>query len=94
MYQVYAKPNGGMPARLGVVVSRRVTPQASRRNYSKRLAREVFRAEAGGLAGAEFVVRPRREITRQHSSAARAEIRDLFHRALRQCQARAASRQC
>jgi ribonuclease P protein component len=51
------------------------------RNYCKRLAREVFRAERGGLAGVDLVVRPRAAVTSALSAAARAEIRDLLHRA-------------
>ena len=51
MFRVYAKPNGAAAARFGIVVSKRVIPQAVARNYCKRLAREVFRAEREALAG-------------------------------------------
>lgn len=93
MYQVYARPNGTLAARLGIVVSKRIIPQAPGRNYCKRLAREVFRAEREVLAGIDFVVRPRAAVTRALSAAARAEIRDLLRRAQRQCHARGAAQQ-
>ena len=51
------------------------------RNYCKRLTREVFRAERGSLAGVDLVVRPRAAVTPALSAAARAEIRELLHRA-------------
>lgn len=61
---------------------------AVERNYYKRLAREVFRAERCALTGVDLVVRPRSVVTRVVSAAARAEIRELLHKALRQCRSR------
>ena len=90
MYQVYAKPNGTAIPRLGIVVSKRIIPQAPRRNYCKRLAREVFRVERDMLTGIDFVVRPRTPVTHALSAAARAEISELFRRAQRQCNSRRA----
>jgi ribonuclease P protein component len=87
-FQVYAKPNGAPGARLGVVVSKRIIPQAVARNYCKRLAREVFRTERGALAGVDLVVRPRAAVTRAASAAARVEIRELLRRAERRCRSR------
>lgn len=63
-------------------------PLAVERNYYKRLAREVFRAERGALTGVDLVVRPRSAVTRVVSAAARAEIRDLLHNAQQQCRSR------
>ncbi len=85
MFRVYARPNRGAGARIGIVVSKRFIPQAVARNYCKRLAREVFRAERAALAGVDLVVRPRFALTRISSAAARAEIRDLLRRAHHQC---------
>jgi len=87
-FKVYARPNGAAGARLGIVVSKRVMPQAVARNYCKRLAREVFRAERAALAGVDLVVRPHRAVTRASAAAARAEIRALLRRAQRQCHRR------
>jgi ribonuclease P protein component len=88
IFQVYARPNGADAARFGVVVDKRIMPQAVARNYCKRLAREVFRAERDALAGVDLVVRPRSAVTRALSAEARAEIRDLLHNARRQCRSR------
>ena len=88
IFQVYARPNGADAARFGIVVDKRIMPQAVARNYCKRLAREVFRAERDALAGVDLVVRPRSAVTPALSAAARAEIRDLLHNAQRQCRSR------
>jgi ribonuclease P protein component len=90
LFQVYAKPNGGGRARLGVVTSKRIMPRAVDRNYGKRLAREVFRVEQGALAGIDLVLRPRAIVARASSGAARAEIRQLLHSVRRQCASRTA----
>jgi ribonuclease P protein component len=88
MFRVYARPNGAVAARLGIVVSKRIIPQAVARNYCKRLAREVFRAERATLTGLDLVVRPRSAVTPSSSAAARAEIRHLLRRAQLQCHRR------
>jgi len=93
MFRVYAKPNGAAAARFGIVVSKRVIPQAVARNYCKRLAREVFRANRDALAGVDLVVRPRSAVTPASAAAACAEIRDLLRRAQRQCHSRSGATQ-
>lgn len=93
LFRVYARPNGAAAARLGIVVSKRVIPQAVARNYCKRLAREVFRAERDALAGVDLVVRPSAAVTPASSAAARAEIRDLLRRAQHQCLSRSEATQ-
>lgn len=85
LFQVHARPNGAAAPRLGIVVSKRTVPQAVARNYCKRLTREVFRAEIHSLAQTDFVIRPRTLVTRAMSAAARAEIRNLLHRAQGKC---------
>ena len=93
MFRVYASPSGAAGARLGIVISKRVIPQAVARNYCKRLAREVFRAEREALAGVDLVVRSRAVVTPASSAVARAEIRELLRRAQRQCNSRCAAAQ-
>jgi ribonuclease P protein component len=93
MFRVYARPNGAAAARLGIVVSKRIMPQAVARNYCKRLTREVFRAERGTLAGVDLVVRPRSAVMPASSAVARAEVRDLLRRAQRECHRRSAAEQ-
>ena len=67
------------------MVSKRVISGAVARNYCKRLAREVFRIERGTLWGIDIVVRPRVTVTRAMSARARAEMRELLHRAQGRC---------
>ena len=88
IFQVYAKSNGAASARLGIVVSKRVIPQAVERNYCKRMAREVFRVERNALAGVDLVVRPRTAVIPALSAVAHAELRTLLHRAQDLCRSR------
>lgn len=88
MFRVYARPNGIAAARLGIVTSKRVSRRAVDRNYCKRLAREVFRAECKALGGLDFVVRPLAPVTPIMAAAARAELCGLLGRAQRQCHGR------
>ena len=53
---VHARPNHLQHARLGVTVSRRVSPRAVLRNRLKRLIRETFRQDQTMLAGFDIVV--------------------------------------
>ena len=87
--QVYAKPNGGAAARLGITVTKKSVPQATARNYCKRLAREAFRAERAALAGIDLVVRVRGPVSSAAAAKARAELIDLMHKARRLCDDRA-----
>ena len=83
--QVYVKPNDQAGSRLGITVNKRLVPQATARNYCKRLAREAFRAERGALGGMDLVVRVRRPLSSATAAKARAEIVELLHRARRLC---------
>ena len=86
MFRVYAKPSGIAAARLGIITSKRVSRRAVERNYCRRLAREVFRAEGGALRGLDFVVRPLVQVTPRMGAAARTELRSLLHRVQGQCE--------
>lgn len=57
---VFARPNGGEVARLGVAATRKLG-SAVVRNRAKRLAREVFRRRKVA-AGLDIVIVPRREM--------------------------------
>ena len=84
-FQVYAKPNGRPDSRLGITVNKRFVPQATARNFCKRLARETFRVHRTVLSGVDLVVRARSVVLSASSAQARAEILDLMQRAQRQC---------
>ena len=84
-FQVYAKPNGRAESRLGITVNKRFVPQATSRNFCKRLARETFRVHRVALNGVDLVVRARSVVLSASSTLARAEILDLMQRAQRLC---------
>ena len=87
--QVYSRPNGRADSRLGIAVTKRFVPQATARNYCKRLVREVFRAEQAALGGMDVVVRVRCPVSSTSFVRACAEIIDLMHRVRRLCNDRA-----
>ena len=84
-FQVYAKPNSRADARLGVTINKRFVPQATARNYCKRLAREAFRIHRIELSGVDLVVRSRAAVLPASSALARAEIVGLMRRARNLC---------
>ncbi len=87
-FRVYARPSDLAAARFGVVVSKRAVGKAVERNFCKRLAREVFRAQRAELTGVDLVARARKSVARAHAATARAELRELFYRAVRRCRQR------
>lgn len=56
-FQVLAKPNELGQARLGMIVSKRLLPNAVDRNRVRRRIREAFRLAAANLPGLDLVVR-------------------------------------
>ena len=75
---VFALPNGGAAARLGVAATRKIGSSVDR-NRAKRLAREVFRRH-NMAAGLDIVVVPRREMLDASFSSLEADYRDLLSR--------------
>jgi ribonuclease P protein component len=92
-FQVYAKPNNRADSRLGITVNKRYIPQATARNFCKRLAREIFRTQRATLSGVDLVVRARSVVLSASSAQARAEIADLMQRAQQLCRDGADTRQ-
>jgi ribonuclease P protein component len=84
-FQVYAKPNSRADSRLGITVNKRLVPQATARNFCKRLTREAFRIHRIALSGVDLVVRARSVVLSASSEQARAEILDLMQRARQLC---------
>jgi ribonuclease P protein component len=75
--------NGGVFARLGILVGKRVARRAVDRNLLKRLVRETFRRQQRELAGFDLLVRPRRTLSRDEVTAACEELRTLLRAAVK-----------
>lgn len=56
-FKIHFKPNSLDYSRLGVVVSKRVHKRANRRNYMKRVIRELFRTSQSEWNGNDVIVR-------------------------------------
>ncbi|WP_184331049.1 ribonuclease P protein component [Povalibacter uvarum] len=59
MFAVFARPNGGSTARLGLSVAARIIGGAVRRNRIKRLVRESFRLHQHDFPAVDIVVNAR-----------------------------------
>lgn len=77
------KPKRQETARLGVVLSKRVTPRAVDRSYVKRLIREEFRMRKHSLGGMDVVVKVLRRLSKTQARQARTELSDLFSKVSR-----------
>ena len=64
-------PVAAGPARLGILMSRKVSHRANVRNRVKRCIREAFRLEQSGLAPIDVLVRPPQNITLERDLVAR-----------------------
>ncbi|MBI3376077.1 MAG: ribonuclease P protein component [Betaproteobacteria bacterium] len=71
-------PNDVGSARLGVLMSLRVSRRANVRNRVKRCIREAFRLEQRALAPVDVLVRPPQNIRLEHDMLGR--LRDAFSR--------------
>lgn len=71
-------PNTLGHARLGVVVGKKIARLAVRRNYMKRVLREMFRREQPQLQGVDILVRPQQAFTHANFADIEAEFRQLI----------------
>ena len=63
--KIHYKPNELPHSRLGIVVGKRVHKRANKRNYMKRVIRELFRCNQAQWSGYDMVVRVNKLFTRQ-----------------------------
>jgi len=84
-FAVYACPNKEQGPRLGMVVSRRVSPRAVDRNRIKRHIREDFRLSITGLGDLDYVVVARNTVLKESGAAIRASLQQHWKRLNRQC---------
>jgi len=76
--QIFAKPNGLVQPRLGLIVAGKIERLAVRRNRAKRLLREAFRARTQELAGLDLVVRVRGRLGQSDSAGKKAQAEELM----------------
>lgn len=56
-FKIHYKPNDRSYSRLGLIVSKRIHKRANKRNYMKRVIRELFRLEQINWCNYDIVVR-------------------------------------
>ncbi|MFL6624091.1 MAG: ribonuclease P protein component [Sulfurifustaceae bacterium] len=71
--------------RIGIAVSRRVSPKAVARNRIKRLIRESFRTQQGMLQGLNIVVVAQPPAARANNAALTRSLRSHWRQLLLQC---------
>jgi ribonuclease P protein component len=84
-FGVYAVPNPHPHGRLGIVVSRKISPRAVVRNRVKRQIRESFRGGQEKLAGLDFVVVASPAAGRAQTAALRASLQQLWEKVEQRC---------
>jgi len=72
----------GSASRLGIALTRRMTPLSSQRNFLKRLVREAFRRHEVKIRGIDCVVALRKPFDAAAAPALREELRGLFDQAV------------
>lgn len=82
---VFVAPNALDFARLGIAVSRRVSPRATVRNRIRRQIRETFRHRQHELAGLDIVVVAQPACAEQTTARLRASLERHWNRISLQC---------
>lgn len=77
-FAIHVVHSNGQVARLGMVVSKRTMAKSVSRNFAKRLIRETFRLNLSKLPALNFVVRIRRNLTKENSIEARSALLQLM----------------
>lgn len=85
LFSVYTAPNQLPQARLGITVSRKVSPRAVQRNRIKRQVRESFRQHRLTLCGVDLVVIARPEAAKSDNKTLKAALQQHWERIQRQC---------
>ncbi len=63
-FVVYVRPNESRHSRLGIIVSKKIAPNAVDRNFAKRLVREGFRRSFPPECALDIIVRVKRQISK------------------------------
>ena len=75
-FKIHYKPNELPNSRLGLIVSKKIHKRANRRNYMKRVIRELFRQNASNFSGYDIIVRVQKCFNHQDFSVVNTEF---FH---------------
>lgn len=88
LIQIYAKPNGFVYSRVGLIVSKKIERYAVKRNWIKRILRETFRKnrqdEYAHFKKMDWVIRLRRHVSKNESAQLATEAKLLMFQ-LQQC---------
>lgn len=84
-FTLLATPNGLEEPRLGLAVSRKVSPSAVGRNRIKRQARESFRRHCDDIPAIDIVVMAKREAAAASNSALRGSLEKHWQKLARKC---------
>lgn len=74
---MYFKPTGLANSRLGIIVSKKVHKRANRRNYMKRVIRELFRHSYCNWNSYDIIVRVQRIFTNEDYNSLREDFSRL-----------------
>lgn len=85
LFSVITAPNQLTHARLGITVSRKVSPRAVQRNRIKRQVRESFRQHRLTLCGVDLVVIARPPAANSDNKTLKAALQQHWERIQRQC---------
>jgi ribonuclease P protein component len=77
-FAIYVQTNTSQTPRLGMVVSKRVISKSVYRNYAKRLIRESFRHNFLQLPALDFIIKIRRNLSRDSVVEARLALNELM----------------
>ncbi len=89
--KIHYKPNGLLHSRLGIVVSKKNHKRSNKRNYMKRVIRELFRLEQSNWGGHDIIVRVNRFFTQDDFVSVKEEFIRLTGKFLRQEECRIAT---
>ncbi len=80
-FQILVKPGRYAHGRLAVIVSKRIAKLANRRNYIKRVSREVYRLHQDKLFGMDIVVRVKKQFDQTNREVIVRELLGQFDQA-------------
>jgi ribonuclease P protein component len=87
LFSVFARPNDGTQARLGLSIAARLVGNAVRRNRVKRLIRESFRQHQHRLPVVDIVVNARAGAREATSAAIAESLRRHWQAVIKKCAA-------